>query len=963
MEYVTVEGVIQRTGHHNKSDWYLLDIKEKLDNAGDYLWKKYQGSTDAKDTVITVNMTLDDSLFNCRVRNTNNKNFPVFQDLDLILNFNMTYGSKQNEHIVSRGILGDAMKQIATWPYVLIHTKDDGTAFVDKQWDYPLIVRSNGIERQVLTRVDKANQIIDPNISPPSNHLSHIDTEVESTWPIIEEVRYKLKPEKIWNYCLKYTIFTTDISFKFQLIDNTSTDPVPPKIMKADIPALHSISPKWINKSSVLSYTPEEFTAKFKGVHDKQGITVYDVLRTFVQGTQMKKSPEVDISIAEFIKDPSYGNKLESLYHQLWEIAKSFNKTKDKNKAKKEAKSTKKLSLPYSHISPEERRKALAYRIAQIYPTNNLDVEKAVYRIFHDEVRDGLVQHPFALEIIAIPVSEYLLRANPNDYQTEFIGAVNYSLPPTGNIFEGEYCWKKKKDDTYPAQANDIRDILRVYNFRFYGEYYSKDKLPCVIAANLISPKIYYQGKDKARIDTSPFTHTIIKAVKIIADNIETFKDVGIELPSDYRHLNISKKEPKIPKEDRKTTYDIVEELLLPRIQKVKARERITSVQTQDSLWYNALPLFAKYKLEPPDRSTFKTNIKAVCKDYEVTREQLGIIAAPWASMYFNGLWHDISFNSIQSLAQKGTDIIFIEKRDIVQAIGKYASDWGVAVVNTHGHLSEYTKDLAEIAKTSGAHITILTDYDIPGLVIASSLKNVLWLGVNEKMLKFFGITHDNKERVVPYTPKKRRITEENLQILLKSDERFSSSPKNKTIIDIDFLRNPNRSYGKRVVGEKVEIDAVLAEVGAKRLWNYIKSELGLVYKERNYLRVIDPNPSQSDHYPKIVRKIQIYCKRREEEAKKEESQKIGLELEKVEGFLKVRKKRKEIDKRLGTLVENDPPLKKMATELEKWDKEKGFNINDLIPDEPEPEEPEEEEAEEDEDDDNGEEPEDGKEE
>jgi hypothetical protein len=75
MDYVTVQGVILRTGYHNKRDWYLLCIKELLDNAVDFLWKKYQGADDA---VIDVRIEkTSNSLFRIKVRNTNNKNFEV----------------------------------------------------------------------------------------------------------------------------------------------------------------------------------------------------------------------------------------------------------------------------------------------------------------------------------------------------------------------------------------------------------------------------------------------------------------------------------------------------------------------------------------------------------------------------------------------------------------------------------------------------------------------------------------------------------------------------------------------------------------------------------------------------------------------------------------------------------------------------------------------------------------------
>jgi hypothetical protein len=152
MDYVTVNGIILRTGYANKSYWYLLLIKELLDNAIDFLWKNYSGSTD---TSVIVDITTDDSLFHLKVRNTNTRNIPVFQNLSAIFDYVMRYGSKQNQHTISRGILGDAMKQILSWPYVLIHTKDDGSSFKERQWDKPLIIRCNGIERQFFCMLTK----------------------------------------------------------------------------------------------------------------------------------------------------------------------------------------------------------------------------------------------------------------------------------------------------------------------------------------------------------------------------------------------------------------------------------------------------------------------------------------------------------------------------------------------------------------------------------------------------------------------------------------------------------------------------------------------------------------------------------------------------------------------------------------------------------------------------------------
>lgn len=218
MDYVTVDGIVLRTGHADKKYWYLLCIKELLDNASDFLWKNYQG---ASDTAITVDITkTNDSMLHIKARNTNSKNIHTFENLAAIFDYGMRYGSKQNQRIISRGMLGDAMKQILSWPYVLIHTKDDGNSFTNKQWTQPLIIGNNGIERQIFLHVDKGNQVIDVEIKQEPIELPFTDTEIELTWPINDD-DVNLDIHTIEEFCRQYPILTTDISFKFRLVDNS----------------------------------------------------------------------------------------------------------------------------------------------------------------------------------------------------------------------------------------------------------------------------------------------------------------------------------------------------------------------------------------------------------------------------------------------------------------------------------------------------------------------------------------------------------------------------------------------------------------------------------------------------------------------------------------------------------------------------------------------------------------------
>ncbi|MGI0042393.1 MAG: hypothetical protein ACRD47_01670, partial [Nitrososphaeraceae archaeon] len=175
MDYFTRDGVILRTGFSNLIEWFLLCIRELLDNAIDFLTKNYQGEDN---TIITVEIIKDDNFFHLKVSNSNDNNFKVFGNKAAIFNYNGRYGSKQDLHIISRGMLGDAQKQILAFGYILNHLHDDGSEFEEKQWEKPLIIRHNGKEYKIYLKVDKARQIeIVRGLDKATGKVPHTDTE------------------------------------------------------------------------------------------------------------------------------------------------------------------------------------------------------------------------------------------------------------------------------------------------------------------------------------------------------------------------------------------------------------------------------------------------------------------------------------------------------------------------------------------------------------------------------------------------------------------------------------------------------------------------------------------------------------------------------------------------------------------------------------------------------------------
>jgi hypothetical protein len=556
MDYFTEDGVILRTGFSNKRDWFLLCIRELLDNAVDFLTRNYQGADNAE---ITIEIFKDDNYFHLKVRNSNYHDIDVFKNKAAIFEYGGRYGSKQDLHIISRGMLGDANKQILAFGYILIHLHDDGSAFEEKQYERPLIIRHNGKEYKIFLKVDKARQLeIASGCDKPTGDVSHTDTEIELTLPIPKEVNKDLNRTSIENFCKRYPLFTTDINFRFQITDNSSyiegiesIEEPPSLIAKApnyeisesamaktilttiasespratisiEYKAEHPISTEpWYKQNTVHSYTAAEFKGRLVNMDPKQAAEtpVYNFLTTYREGSNIRKSFENEISVAELLSlpDRDRDKKIELFCNQL----------KDALPQPPE-----KLILPYT-TNRNERKNALIARLSSLYNNLDKDKSKASYRAIHGmyEDRKKKVSFPYFFEILAIPFDDPRLVDN----NVVFISAVNYSISPKAdsNLFEGDYN-QYVPIDVYSKPRN-ILGVLETFGFHNYAN--DSAKIPCLIVANLVTPRRDPHGQDKSRIDITPFAGTIVEAVKKLASDIKSYRAVGIRFqkPSERR--------------------------------------------------------------------------------------------------------------------------------------------------------------------------------------------------------------------------------------------------------------------------------------------------------------------------------------------------------------------------------------------------------------------------------------------
>jgi hypothetical protein len=252
--------------------------------------------------------------------------------------------------------------------------------------------------------------------------------------------------------------------------------------------------------------------------------------------------------------------------------------------------------------------------------------------------------------------------------------------------------------------------------------------------------------------------------------------------------------------------------------------------------------------------------------------------------MYYKGKSYPVSVDNTKSLAENGVIVIVIEKQGIADVLNTFADKYGIALVHTGGHFVEYCKDLIEAVDNSGGKIATLTDYDAAGIIIANGARiEIPRIGIDRNTVVYF--------------------QEHGFPNLTEADVEESYSPNVST--DIEYLKT-----------KRIELDSILAKVGAKALWEYIEHQLLEVFPEGiDYNRVISSRPELSD--PDPIREITDYFKHLQDKATADRSKEIEEELSNVKELLEVDEKEDEIKEELDDLVNNDSSVKLLISLFE----------------------------------------------
>ena len=606
MDFLTWKGVENRTGVE-KPNAYKFILKELLDNAVDFLDPHNDIATAQPEIHVCIQEELQQRLFHAVVHNSNFSGKAPFSKsmLESIFDFDRFYSSKRNQFKINKGALGDAFKELLCIPYVL--AREEGI----KEWNEPLIIRDYIANRifSIYLVVDRVNQIIrseihETSISKTASEAVTSATEIEVTIPIVRGADKSL----LFYYAISYAAFVTHIRFSCE--DKKLG-------LRLEFPEVQRIDPKWKNLSSIYYYKPSEFQDLILGLENTD-LQIYGILyKTFREASNMKKTKLTQITVGQLKQSRKH---MDDLYNEL---TRSMNPPTPTS-----------LSLPFD-VTKKVRERAVKSRIEQSCGRVSNIKYKSIFSSYRSP--DGQLTVPFFFEIAVCNMED--LRSNLMITQ-----ALNCSATAAKRmVFQGcKFNWLTQGSNSI-YESYDIREI-----FEHYGYSYSKDKCKkpnSLILVNLISPRIIYQDYGKSSIDFSPFAHTIAETtVKACMGGCGR-------------------------SDGKPSKRNVLLEVLEGRKQRWKAMDAVSRLKhwwTQSDVFYVTRRLLIEthnYKNEEIDRDYITGLIRSLCeKELRVKREQIGIIAADRAQLYFKGQWMDVGLKEMDELSLYGVDMLIIEK-------------------------------------------------------------------------------------------------------------------------------------------------------------------------------------------------------------------------------------------------------------------------------------------------------------
>jgi hypothetical protein len=478
MDYISLKGIQNRTGF-TANQLLLYVLKELIDNGLDFIDKyagKVVGSSDLPELSISVRK--QSGRITIRVANSDfGLDGFTLTMLESIFDFNGFFSSKRNLFKVSRGALGDALKEVICVPVALADSNDMPS------WNEPLLIESGKNVFVIHLDVDKVNRRLGifPIEVKQRSDSSHNFTVVEVTLPAVRNLDLDIQ-----SFLENYSLLNTHLSLNFDLSlgGDKQNENVTLKFPACQKPIPSS------NLSSTHYCTFAEFKNFILGLDDNS-MPAYRALQIFREGSNIKKDA-VPETLGELKKNPE---KMKELYQDLRIMMKP----------------SAKIITPFS-TSKKVREQALIDRIEQFgYTVSNIRFASRQFNYNRE------VQFPFLVEAAIIDLDEV-------PYNLLYVEGTNCSHRPYITFLSGRlgtFKWRTKN-----GKIHSTANVFEILEKHGYSHYPEKCKNPgTIFYINLISPRFDYQNYAKTTIDLKPFAEAIADTIYKVCS---TKKDFGI---------------------------------------------------------------------------------------------------------------------------------------------------------------------------------------------------------------------------------------------------------------------------------------------------------------------------------------------------------------------------------------------------------------------------------------------------
>jgi hypothetical protein len=215
--YITIAGIESDTSYQ-EYQWPMFAVKELSDNAFDFFKENYPNAGANKRkiaTAVKLDTTVQPKMLHIAVRNSNVDNFPVFENLDGIFDYDNWVSTKRNQHRMTAGGLGDFLKRVLGMGYAswIGHNDNPKDSFEDEQWQQPVILRFNRKEYKVFLIVNNDNPLT--RKEGPTTANIGTDTEVEVTLPLTGDIVYSSLLDNLEMYYKTFKLVRRDVDFSF----------------------------------------------------------------------------------------------------------------------------------------------------------------------------------------------------------------------------------------------------------------------------------------------------------------------------------------------------------------------------------------------------------------------------------------------------------------------------------------------------------------------------------------------------------------------------------------------------------------------------------------------------------------------------------------------------------------------------------------------------------------------------